>query len=86
MALPVFTVGARSGWVYTTTHPSLYAREGGAVSFVSYWELGGSQGRFGLMWNIKPSPGFECRTVHLIASRYPGHHKHRSPGERYPTS
>jgi hypothetical protein len=35
-----------------------------------YRRLGGPQGRSGRVRRISPPPGFDLRTVHLVASRY----------------
>jgi hypothetical protein len=35
-----------------------------------YRRLGGPQGRSGRVWKISTSPGFDPRTVHLVASSY----------------
>jgi hypothetical protein len=35
-----------------------------------YRSLGGPQGRFGRLWKISSPPGFDPRTVQLVASRY----------------
>jgi hypothetical protein len=35
-----------------------------------YRRLGGTQGRPGRVRKISPSPGFDPRTVQLVASRY----------------
>ena len=35
-----------------------------------YMRLGGPQGRFGQVWRISSSPGFDPRTVQPVASRY----------------
>jgi len=42
----------------------------GETRYPLYRRLGGTQGRSGLVWKISPPPGFDPRTVQLIASRY----------------
>jgi hypothetical protein len=43
----------------------------GMTQFLLYWNLGGSQGRFGLVWKKpRPPPGLDPRTVQPVASRY----------------
>jgi hypothetical protein len=42
----------------------------GMTQYVLYRRLGGPQGRSGLVLEISPPPGFDFRTVQLVASRY----------------
>ena len=42
----------------------------GKTRYTLYRRLGGPQGRSGRVRKISPSPGFDSRTVQLVASRY----------------
>ena len=42
----------------------------GKTRYPLYWRLGGPQGRFGRVWKISPTPGFDPRTVQPVANRY----------------
>ena len=42
----------------------------GKTRYSLYRRLGGSQGRYGQVRKISPSPGFDPRTVQPVASRY----------------
>ena len=42
----------------------------GMIRYTLYRRLGGPQGRYGQVRKISPPPGFDPRTVQLVASRY----------------
>jgi len=42
----------------------------GKTRYPFYRRMGGPQGRSGQVRKISPSPGFDPRTVQLVASRY----------------
>jgi hypothetical protein len=42
----------------------------GMIRYPLYRRLGGSQGRSGRVLKISPPPGFDARTVQLVANRY----------------
>ena len=42
----------------------------GEIRYPLCRRLGGPQGRFGRVWKISPTPGFDPRTVQPVASRY----------------
>ena len=48
------------------------ALEPGITRYPLYRRLGGPQGRSGRVRKISLPPGFDPRTVQLVASRYPG--------------
>ena len=59
--------------------------------YSSYRRLGGPQDRSGRMRKISSPPGFDPRTVHLVASRYtdwaiPAHKKRRTTAVMSPGS
>jgi hypothetical protein len=45
----------------------------GKIRYPLYRRLGGPQGRSGQVRKISPPPGFDSRTVQLVASRYTDH-------------
>jgi hypothetical protein len=53
-------------------HHSPAALPTGITRFPLYRRLGGPQGRSGRVLKIWPPPGFDPRTVQLVASRYTG--------------
>jgi hypothetical protein len=65
-----FNLGARWRWVVNTT-----------PWYPLYRRLGRPQGRSGRVLKISPPPGFDPRTIQLVASRYtdwaiPAHNEH----------
>jgi hypothetical protein len=42
----------------------------GMIRYPLYRRLGGPQGRSGWVLEISPPPGFDPRTIQLVASRY----------------
>jgi hypothetical protein len=42
----------------------------GKTRYTLYRRLGGPQGRSRRLWKISPPPGFDPRTVQLVASGY----------------
>ena len=44
----------------------------GKTQYLLYRRLGGPQGRSGRVGKISPTPGFDPRTFHPVASRYVG--------------
>jgi len=58
------------GW--PTPHPGRFT-PGKETRYPMCSRLGGPQGQSGRVRKIFPSPGFDPRTVRLLASRYNGH-------------
>jgi hypothetical protein len=56
------------GWVVNATLRPLYPRQRDPVPI--YRRLSGAQGRSGRVRKILPPPGFDPRTVQLVASCY----------------
>ena len=56
-----FNLGARRGWVVSTTLRLLYPR--GKTRYPLYRRLGRNQSRSGRVRKISPPPGFDPRTV-----------------------
>jgi hypothetical protein len=59
---------SRWRWVVNATPRLLYSRREAWYPF--YRKLGGPQDRCKRVRKISPPPGFDPRTVHLVASRY----------------
>jgi hypothetical protein len=64
IALIIRDLGARRGWVLSTTPRPLYTR------YPLYRRLGGPQGRSGRARKISPQPGLDPRTVQPVAIPY----------------
>jgi hypothetical protein len=67
IALLIFNLGARSGWVVSTTPRPLYPRED-PVPIVQ--EAGWAPGPFWTCAKNLAPPGFDPRTVQTVVSRY----------------
>jgi hypothetical protein len=63
----LFDLGARWGWVVNATPRPLYP---GMTRYPLYRMLGRPRGRSGRVLKISTPPGFDPRTVQLVASRY----------------
>ena len=66
--LPFHDHGTRRGWGFSVTPRPLFTP--GKTRYPLYRRLGGPQGRYGKVRKIAPPPGFDSRTVQLVASRY----------------
>ena len=67
IALLFLDHGTRRAWGVSVTSRSLPP---GKIRYPMYRRLGGPQGRSGQVRKISPPPGFDPRTVRLVASRY----------------
>jgi hypothetical protein len=67
IALLIRDLGARRGWVVSTTPRPLYPP--GNTLYPLYRRLDGPQGRSGRVRKISPPPGFDPWTVQPVASR-----------------
>ena len=56
-------------WVGGDRHAPA-ALPSGKTPYPLYRRLGGTQGRYGMVWKISPPPGFDPWTVQPVASRY----------------
>jgi hypothetical protein len=65
IALLFHDLGARRGWVVSTTLQPLYP---GKTRYPLYRRLGGPQGRPGRVRKISPPPGFDPLTVQPVVS------------------
>jgi hypothetical protein len=68
IALPFRDLGARRGWVVSTTPRPLFPP--GKTRYPLYRRLGGPQDWPGRVRKIAPPPGYDPRTVQSVASRY----------------
>jgi hypothetical protein len=76
IALPFHDHSTRRGWGVNVTPWPLFTP--GKTRYPLYRRLGGPQGRCGQVRKISPPPGFDPRTVQLVAQllyrmRYPAH-------------
>jgi hypothetical protein len=69
------------GWVANATSRPLYPTE--TDWYPLHRRVGGPQGRYGRLWKISPSTGFDPRTVQPIASRYTAIPAHYYYSDKY---
>jgi hypothetical protein len=68
VALLFLDLGARRGWVVSTTPRSLYARERPGTHCTAGWV--GLRAGLDVYEKFRPPPGFDPRTVQPVVSRY----------------
>jgi hypothetical protein len=68
IALLFLDLGARRGWVVSTTPQPLYPRERLGTHCTGGWV--GPRAGLDVREKSRPPPGFDPRTVQLVASRY----------------
>jgi hypothetical protein len=68
IALLFRDLGARRGWVVSTTPRQLYPRDRPVTHFTGGWV--GLRAGLDVCEKTRPSPGFDPRTIQPVASRY----------------